>query len=76
MDVAARVVHSGSGVRLEAESPPDAIAAAVRQVLDDAAYRGAAARIAEVIREETSRDLAVAEIEAVAHQRQAVHAPA
>jgi MGT family glycosyltransferase len=65
LDVAARVVHAGAGVRLEPSAAPEEIAAATRRVLADGSYRRAAERIAAVIAEETASDLAVAEIEAV-----------
>lgn len=64
-DVAARVVHRGAGVRLEAASSPGAIAAALREVLADPTYRSAARHIAGAIAEETAKDRAVAEIEAL-----------
>ncbi|MFC6286758.1 nucleotide disphospho-sugar-binding domain-containing protein [Nocardioides sp. GCM10027113] len=62
-DVAARVVHRGAGVRLDPASAPEQIAAAVREVLDDPAYRVRASSIADVIAVETADDLAVREIE-------------
>ncbi len=65
LDVAARVVHAGAGVRLDQSAAPTEIAAAVRKVLGDDGYRAAAERIARVIVEETETDLAVAEIETV-----------
>ena len=65
-DIAARVVHRGAGVRLEASADPEAIAASLRQVLGEPRYRDAAARIAQVITEETATDRAVEEIEMVA----------
>jgi MGT family glycosyltransferase len=65
LDVAARVVHAGAGLRLDAESPPQEIAAAVRKVLRNGEYRQAAQRVAAVIAEETATDLAVAEIESL-----------
>jgi MGT family glycosyltransferase len=65
LDVAARVVHAGAGMRLDQSAAPTEIAAAVRKVLADDRYRAAAARIARVIAEETASDLALAEIEAV-----------
>jgi MGT family glycosyltransferase len=65
LDVAARVVHAGAGLRLEPSAAPDEIAAAADRVLADGSYRRAAERIAGVIIEETATDLAVAEIEAV-----------
>ena len=65
-DIAARVVHRGAGVRLEASADPEAIATSLRQVLGEPRYRDAAARIAQVITEETATDRAVEEIEMVA----------
>jgi MGT family glycosyltransferase len=65
LDIAARVVHAGAGVRLEHTAATAEIAAAVEQVLGDASYREAAQRIATTIVEETASDRAVEEIEAV-----------
>jgi UDP:flavonoid glycosyltransferase YjiC (YdhE family) len=65
LDIAARVVHAGAGVRLEHTAAAAEIAAAVEQVLGDASYREAAQRIATTITEETVTDRAVEEIEAV-----------
>ena len=65
LDVAARVVHAGAGVRLDQAAPPDKIASAARRVLADDSYRDAAERIAAAIAEETASDMAVEEIEAV-----------
>ena len=65
LDVAARVVHAGAGVRLDQAAPPDEIASAARRVLADDSYRAAAERIAAAIAEETASDIAVEEIEAV-----------
>ena len=64
LDIAARVVHAGAGVRLDASAEPAAIAAATREVMEQPGYRTAAGRIAASIREETAADQAVAEIEA------------
>ncbi len=69
LDVAARVVHRGAGVRLEATAEPGEIVTAVRQVLDQPGYRDAAQRIAAAIAEETAEDRAVEEIEALASAR-------
>ena len=77
LDVAARVVHAGAGLRLEPAAAPEEIAAAARSVLADGSYRRAAERIAAAISEETATDLVVAEIEAVlatAPRREAVTA--
>jgi MGT family glycosyltransferase len=65
LDIAARVVHAGAGVRLEHTAAPAEIAFAVEQVLGEASYREAAERIATTIIEETATDRAVEEIEAV-----------
>lgn len=71
------VVHAGAGLRLEPSAEPGQIAAAARSVLTEDSYRSAAERIAAEIREETTTDLAVAEIEALlatAPEREAVTA--
>jgi MGT family glycosyltransferase len=65
LDIAARVVHAGAGVRLEHTAAAAEIASAVEQVLGEASYREAAERIATTITEETVTDRAVEEIEAV-----------
>jgi UDP:flavonoid glycosyltransferase YjiC (YdhE family) len=63
LDVAARVVHRGAGVRLDEAADPAAIAAALADVLRDPDYREAASRLAKAIAEETAEDRAVQEIE-------------
>ena len=65
LDVAARVVHAGAGLRLEPDASAQEIADAIRRVLDGGEYRAAAQRIAGVIADETSIDSAVAEIESL-----------
>jgi UDP:flavonoid glycosyltransferase YjiC (YdhE family) len=65
LDIAARVVHAGAGVRLEPTAATAEIASAVEQVLGEASYGEAAERIATTIAEETATDRAVEEIEAV-----------
>jgi MGT family glycosyltransferase len=75
-DIAARLVHSGAGLRLPAEASPEAIAQAVRTVLSDQSYRQAAARLARAIAEEVAEDRAVSEIVAVAQERASLQAPA
>jgi MGT family glycosyltransferase len=65
LDIAARVVHAGAGVRLEHTAAAAEIASAVEQVLGEASYREAAERMATTITEETVTDRAVEEIEAV-----------
>jgi len=65
LDVAARVVHRGAGVRLEPSAPPAEIGGALRTVLDQPDYRRAAEGIAAIIAEETAEDRAVVELEAL-----------
>jgi MGT family glycosyltransferase len=65
LDIAARVVHAGAGVRLEHTAAAAEVASAVEHVLGEASYREAAERIAATIAEETATDRAVEEIEAV-----------
>ena len=69
LDVAARVVHRGAGVRLEPTADPEAISEAINEVLAEPHYRLAAERIASVIAEETASDRAVAEIELLVDAR-------
>ncbi len=70
LDVAQRVVSAGAGLRLDSSSEPEAIAAAVRALLGDPAFAGAAGRVASVMAAEAREDRAVAELEAlVAAQR-------
>ena len=68
LDVAARVVHRGAGVRVDAMAPPGEIGAALRDVLANPDYRRAAEHIASAIAEETAEDRAVEAIEALADQ--------
>ena len=69
LDVAARVVHRGAGVRLDATAEPSAIAAALDEVLGEPGYSEAAQRIAVAIAEETAHDRAVEEIESLLEAR-------
>jgi MGT family glycosyltransferase len=71
LDIAARVVHRGAGVRLDSTAAPEVIAGATQEVLNEPSYRQAAERIAAVIAEETATDRAVAEIEALIEDRAA-----
>lgn len=48
-DNARRVVHRGAGLMLERDASPEAIAAAVRTVLEDSAYRQAARTLGDAI---------------------------
>lgn len=68
-DTAARVVLTGGGVRLRPSASVNSIAAATRDVLDDARYRDAARAMARAMAGETRTDLAVAELEALAISR-------
>lgn len=63
LDVAARVVHRGAGVRVAASAGAQEMAEALRAVLDAPQYREAAQRIARVIAQEVAEDRAVAAIE-------------
>jgi MGT family glycosyltransferase len=48
-DNTVRVLRLGAGVRVDRKAPPDRIAAAVRQVLDEPGYAAAARRFAETL---------------------------
>jgi UDP:flavonoid glycosyltransferase YjiC (YdhE family) len=63
LDVAARLVAAGAGLRLRPRARPAAIAQAVRRVLDEPAFARAARRLAEAIARDTAEDRAVAELE-------------
>ena len=71
LDIAARIVHRGVGVRLDPAADSDQIADALREILADPGYRQRARAIASVIAEETAEDRAVAEIEALVRERSA-----
>lgn len=64
-DTAVRVSARGAGVMLRRSAHPDAIAAAVRQVLENPSYRAAAQRLGEAIRRDAASDLLVCELEAI-----------
>jgi len=66
LDNAARVVHHGTGLRLKPTAKPDAIAKAVRRLLEEPSFSAAAERMAAAIAAETAEDLAAAELEALA----------
>ena len=76
LEVAARVVALGAGVRLRPGASPAAIARAVRTVLEDPSYRSAARRMAETLAQEARTDRAVAELEGLAARPGRVLAPA
>lgn len=62
-DIAARVVHSGAGVRLSPKTSEQRIATAVSDVLADEQMADAAALLADEIRREMDSDLGVVELE-------------
>ncbi|KQZ33574.1 glycosyltransferase [Caulobacter sp. Root1472] len=65
-DNAARVAHRGAGLTLPADAGPDQIAAAVRRLLDEPAFKAAAETLGAAIRaDEAARDAAAA-LEALA----------
>lgn len=65
-DNAARVAHRGAGLTLPADASADAIAAAVRRLLDEPAFKAAAETLGAAIRaDEAARD-AAAVLEALA----------
>ncbi len=68
-DNAARVAWHGAGLRLSCRSSPARIAAAVRTVLDNAAYREAAQRIAKAIIDERPSRAGPDELEDLAATR-------
>ena len=67
LDNAARVAHHGAGLRLKPKASSDAIARAVRRVLDEPSYRANAERLAAAIASETSQDRAAEELEELAN---------
>ena len=66
LDNAARVAHHGAGLRLKAKASSEAIAGAVRRVLDEPAFGASAERLAAAIAAETAQDQAVEELEGLA----------
>jgi len=66
-DNAARLTHRGAGIKVSKNASPAKIAAAVRKVLDDASFRGAAARLGRLLQDEADSGAAVAELEALAN---------
>ena len=66
LDNAARVAHHGAGLRLKPNAKPDAIAKALRRVLDDPSFAANAERLAAAIAAETAEDRAAQELEALA----------
>jgi MGT family glycosyltransferase len=66
LDVAARVVHAGAGVRLSSHAKPAAIRAAVERVLGDQAFRMAARQLGDRMVADAAEDRGVTELEALA----------
>ncbi len=66
LDNAARVAHHEAGLRLKPKAKPDAIAGAVRRVIDEPRFAQNAQRLAAAIAEDLREDRAVAEIEELA----------
>ena len=66
LDVAARVVHVGAGVRLRPGAKPAAIAAAVERVIREPGFRIAAARIGASLLADAEAQRGVVELEALA----------
>jgi MGT family glycosyltransferase len=66
LDVAARVVYPGAGVRLRPSAKPDAIRAAVELVIREPSFRNAAARIGASITADAAAQRGLAELEALA----------
>jgi UDP:flavonoid glycosyltransferase YjiC (YdhE family) len=64
-DNAARVVHHGAGASLPRTARPQAIARAVRRVLDDPAHRRAASALGAAIRRDAASGALVRELESV-----------
>jgi MGT family glycosyltransferase len=66
LDVAARVVYPGAGVRLRSSAKPGAIRAAVERVLGEPSFRTAAARMGASITADVAAQRGLAELEALA----------
>jgi MGT family glycosyltransferase len=66
LDIAARVVHAGAGIRLRPRAKPDAIRAAVERVIGDPSFRAAAQRIGATITADSAAQRGLAELEALA----------
>lgn len=76
LEIAARAAHAGAGVRVKPTANAEKIAAAVRSVLDEPAYREAAARAGATIAAEGRGDDAADALEELAGARpQAARAP-
>ena len=70
LDVAARVVHAGAGVRLRSGAKPAAIRAAVERVISEPGFRAAAQRIGAQMLADAAAQGGIAELEALASRTQ------
>jgi UDP:flavonoid glycosyltransferase YjiC (YdhE family) len=68
-DNAARVVAHGAGIRLERDSTPEQIRAAIEQVLRQPGFGESARRIAGTLAKENGAQTAAEEIESAVRQR-------
>jgi UDP:flavonoid glycosyltransferase YjiC (YdhE family) len=66
LDVAARVVYAGAGVRLRPSAKPAAIRAAVERVAGDPRFAAAARNVGARMNADAEAGMAVAELEALA----------
>jgi UDP:flavonoid glycosyltransferase YjiC (YdhE family) len=69
-DNAARITHRGAGVKIAKTASSAIIAKAVQQVLDDPAYRLAAADLGAKLRAEAESGAAIIELESLAGHRE------
>jgi MGT family glycosyltransferase len=68
LDNAARVAHHGAGLRLKSKASPEAIAKALRRVLDEPSFAANTERLAAAIAAETAEDRAADELETLAER--------
>ena len=71
LDVAARVVHAGAGVRLRSGAKPAAIRAAVERVMHDPSFRCAARQVGARMIADAATHQGIVELEALARGRTA-----
>jgi UDP:flavonoid glycosyltransferase YjiC (YdhE family) len=74
-DNAARVVARGAGLRLRPSAKAARIAEAARRLLDDPAFRAAAARLGRIIRDDVAANRAVRELEVIANMADPARRP-
>ena len=68
-DNAARVVAHGAGIRLERDTTPEKIRAAIQHILTQPGFGEAARRMARILADEDGAQTAAEEIESVVRQR-------